>query len=204
MPTLYCFIFLVFCNILLKAQTADTSFYKGKNAFEVGNYSLAITYFNTTLSKNKKYKLTNYLIGLAYFNLKEYNAAYPNFKKEIKVNPNFINAYLFKAKVNETFGKNKRALRTLKKALKLDSVNVLLVLEKANIYFIQTKYNKAIKSYLKVLRLSPKLELAYYKLGFCEYYKNNKTMACDYWAQIQDLDDFENYQLILKTCNLTL
>ena len=181
----------------------DSIYLKGKEQFEIGNYIKALDYFNQTIKLQKTYKTANYMAGMAEYNLKNYSSAKKYFKQETKNDPENINAFLFKAKSKENSGNYKSALRDLKKAIKIDSLNVLVLLEKSNVLFNQKKYTKAIQAYLQVKRLSPKTEIVPYKLGFCEYYLNNISEACNYWSLLEDLDDFENYETIIKTCKLT-
>ena len=191
-----------FLCINTKAQNADSIFTKGIVEFEIGNYEKALAYFNEATLFHKNEKSLNYMAGMSEYNLKHYNQAKKYFAREIKISPRNTNAFLYKAKSKENLNKNNSALRDIKKALKIDSVNVLTLLEKSNILFNQKKYKKAIQSYLKVKTLSPKTEIVFYKLGFCEFYLNRTQQACNYWSNIEDLDDFENYETIIKTCNL--
>ena len=193
----------IFFDFKLNAQSVDSIYLKGKEQFEIGNYVKALDYFNKTIQLQKKHKAVNYMAGMAEYNLKNYRSAKKYFKQETKNDPENINAFLFKAKSKENSGRYKSALRDLKRAIKIDSLNVLVLLEKSNILFNQKKYTKAIQAYLQVKRLSPTTEIVPYKLGFCEYYLNNISEACNYWSLLEDLDDFENYETIIKTCKLT-
>lgn len=194
---------IVFKSINLNAQNTDSIFLKGKEQFEIGNYSTALNYFNQTIHLQKKHNKVYYIAGIASYNIKNYKQAKKYFMQELTVNPKNINAFLFKAKSKSQLGKNRSALKDLKKALKIDSSNILVLLEKSNILFNQKKYTKAIQAYLKVNSLSPKTEIVYCKLGFCEYYLNHPIDACNYWSKLEDIDDFENYETIIKTCKLT-
>ncbi|MBI3519087.1 MAG: DUF3808 domain-containing protein, partial [Bacteroidetes bacterium] len=125
------------------------------------------------------------------------------FDQELSYNPTNSNAYLYKAIACEKNHNNELALTVIEQALQWIPNNALLILEKGHIYFNQNKFKEAIDLYLKALSINSKLEIAYYKLGFCEYHLHHKANACNYWKNIQDIDDFENYETILKTCNLT-
>lgn len=198
------FIIIFFSKeVVVYAQNLDSSYIKGKAQFEIGNYTKALEYFNVVVSAQKGYTNVNYLIGMAHYNLKEFRQAKKYFKRETKLNPKNSNAFLFKAKSKENMGKYKSALKDLKCAERIDSTNVLVLLEKSNVYYQQKKYIKAIASYLHVNQLSPKTELVYYKLGFCEYHLNHIEKACYYWSKLEDIDDFENYEVIIKTCNIS-
>lgn len=194
---------LIFIYVPCKSQNVDSIFNKGKEQFEIGNYTGALIYFNQTIRLQKKHNKVYYIAGIASYNLKDYKQAKKFFNQELINNPKNINAIVFKAKSKSQLGKNRSALKDLKKALKIDASNVLVLLEKSNILFTQKKYSKAIPAYLKVNSISPKTEIVYYKLGFCEYYLNHSTDACNYWSKLEDIDDFENYETIIKTCKLT-
>lgn len=193
----------IFIYVPCKSQNVDSIFNKGKEQFEIGNYTGALIYFNQTIRLQKNHNKVYYIAGIASYNLKDYKEAKKFFNQELINNPKNINAIVFKAKSKSQLGKNRSALKDLKKALKIDSSNVLVLLEKSNILFTQKKYTKAIQAYLKVNSISPKTEIVYYKLGFCEYYLNHSTDACNYWSKLEDIDDFENYETIIKTCKLT-
>ena len=193
----------VFIGVSCKSQDVDSVFNKGKEQFEIGNYSGALIYFNQTIHLQKNHNKVYYIAGIASYNLKDYKEAKKYFKQELINNPKNINAFVFKAKSKAQLAKNRSALKDLKKALKIDSSNILVLLEKSNILFTQKKYTKAIQAYLKVNSISPKTEIVYYKLGFCEYYLNHSAGACNYWSKLEDIDDFENYETIIKTCKLT-
>ncbi len=197
------FFTLIFINVPYKSQDLDSTFIKGKEQFEVGNYSAALIYFNQIIHLQKNHRKVYYIAGIASYNLKDYKHATTYFKQDLILNPKNTNAFIFKAKSKSQLGKNRSALKDLKKALKIDSSNVLVLLEKSNILFTQKKYTKAIQAYLKVNSLSPKTEIVFYKLVFCEYYLNHTTDACNYWSRLEDIDDFENYETIIKTCKLT-
>ena len=193
----------IFIYVPCKSQNVDSIFNKGKEQFEIGNYTGALIYFNQTIRLQKNHNKVYYIAGIASYNLKDYKQAKKFFNQELINNPKNINAIVFKAKSKSQLGKNRSALKDLKKALKIDASNVLVLLEKSNILFTQKKYTKAIQAYLKVNSISPKTEIVYYKLGFCEYYLNHSTDACNYWSKLEDIDDFENYETIIKTCKLT-
>ncbi len=184
------FFTLIFIDVPCKSQDVDSIFNKGKEQFEIGNYSTALIYFNQTIHLQKNHRKVYYIAGIASYNLKDYKHAITYFKQDLILNPKNTNAFIFKAKSKSQLGKNRSALKDLKKALKIDSSNVLVLLEKSNILFIQKKYTKAIQAYLKVNSLSPKTEIVFYKLGFCEYYLNHTTDACNYWSRLEDIDDF--------------
>lgn len=197
---------LIFCMLLtfdLFSQNADSSFAKGKQQFEIGNYSKALNDFKEVIIIKKDYPSVNYVAGLSEFNLKKYSSAIHFFDQELQYNSSCINAYLYKAISYKKVQNYDAAMNVITVALNKNSDNVLLILEKANIYFEQKKYNKAITCYLKALSINENLQLAYYKLAFCEYYLKHNTRACEYWSKIEDPDDFENYEIIVKICKQT-
>ncbi len=197
------FWYLLLGSFCLSSQTADSSFNLGRLQFEIGNYDKALKYFNQTIALQHNYKAVNYIAGLAEYNLHHYQSAIDFFSKEIIYNPKGSKAYLYKAISFEKLQKYDSAFLEIEKALQIDPNNALIVLEKGHILFDQKKYEDAIPVYQNALSLNRKLEIAYYKLGFCEYNLNNRNKACSYWKNIQDIDDFENYEIIINTCHLT-
>ena len=187
------------CNGI--AQQADSLFNLGKNQFEIGNYKEAINYFKQTLQLQQNYKGAHYICAMAEYNLKHYDRAIVYFNNAITQNTLNSNAYLFKAISYKNLKNSKQALNTLNIILKTDSLNPLLLFEKASVFLSQKKYKVAIPFYQQTLALNANLEKATNELGLCYYYLYNKIKACEYWSKLNDPDDFENYELIIKTCH---
>ena len=63
---------LIFIYVPCKSQNVDSIFNKGKEQFEIGNYSTALTYFNQTIRLQKNHNKVYYIAGIASYNLKDY------------------------------------------------------------------------------------------------------------------------------------
>lgn len=196
-------VLIVWCFInSFFAQKADSLYKLGREQFEIGNYNKAVGYFKETSQLQKNYKGLYYLSGMAHYNLKQYKKAINYFQKDIKETSSNINSYLYTSISYQKLKKHKQALSSIKLAIYKDSLNPLVIIEEGNIYTDLKKYELAKQRYLKALQLKPNWELAFYKMGFCFYNLNDLNNACFYWKKIQDIDEFENYEIILKTCQI--
>lgn len=77
----------------------------------------------------------------------------------------------------------------------------MIYLEKGNVNYYHLKYNLANEDYLKVISLKPNLAEANYMLGFCKLKSKDTLSACNYWNNMEELDDYKDYELIKTICN---
>ena len=195
-------LFFLFFSKQALMQNSNSFFEKGKLEFELGNYTLAIENFEKCTQTSLWIKDLNYYTGMAAYNLKEYEKAIFYFTNELKHNKKNQKAYLFRALSKGRIGMYRKALRDFRKAVRLNRENSLVYYERGNLKFELKKYKKAIKDYKKTLQIRQGFEDAYYKIGFCKYYLKDSLAACENWSKIKELDDFENFELIEKTCKI--
>lgn len=191
--------------IFLKAQNVQDSAFelanKGKEAFLIGYFNKAILLFNEALRLQPNLKEVNYQAALAEYNLKEYEKAIPYFTAEIKNNAQHINSYIYRGISKYKTGHPSSAIKDLNRAIEIDAKNELAHLEKGNILLATQEFQKAITEYSITISLNPKLELAYYNIGWCFQYLKNTASACMNWRKIADMDDFEGYEKAEKILN---
>ncbi len=200
MRLLLCFC-LFFCSVSgIRAQDAAVFFEKGKQQYETGDYKNALDNFKHAIKLQPQLEKVNYYAGLSEYNLQDYQQAIVYFKLELKQNPADEAVYVLLAKAKDKTGNITAAIYYLHIALALDDKNPKLYLEEGNVYFNNKKYTEALVDYNKALALNPKLEIAYYKKGFCNYYLNDTAAACESWSKLEDPDDYENYEVINNVC----
>ena len=200
MRLLLCFC-LFFCSVFnITAQGAAAFFEKGKQQYETGDYKNALDNFQYAIELQPQLEKVNYYAGLSEYNLQNYKQAIVYFKLELAQNPAKADVYILLARAEDKAGDMAAAISELEQGLKVDADNPRLYLEKGDVYFNNKRYKEALRNYNEVLTLNPKLEQAYYKKGFCNYYLGDTLAACKSWSKLEDPDDYENYEVINKVC----
>ncbi|MCW3082870.1 MAG: hypothetical protein JWP12_236 [Bacteroidetes bacterium] len=200
MRSVLCFCLFFSSVFKITAQDAAVFFEKGKQQYETGDYKNALVNFQYVIELQPQLEKINYYAGLSEFNLQDYKQAIVYFKLELALNPAKADVYILLARAEDKSGDMAAAISDLEQGLKVDADNPKLYLEKGNVYFNNKKYKEAIRCYNEVLRLNPKLEQAYYKKGFCNYYLGDTIAARKSWSKLEDPDDYENYEVINKVC----
>ena len=198
MRNFYIITILIFFTKMVLAQSASKLFEKANEEFLIGNYTNAIKHCKLSIKKDSSVKEVNYIIGLAYYNLKDSTNAIHFFNREIKINKSDYRSYLYKAKL--TIKNYNSANNELSKAINTNSANFLLYLEKGNLNYYHHKYAEAIKNYETAISLKPNLSDAFYNLAFCKLNLTDTLNACKYWDKVEELDDYKDYELIQKIC----
>jgi tetratricopeptide (TPR) repeat protein len=198
MRPVFIIIILLSFSKLVFGQSASKLFEKANEEFLIGNYTNAIHYCKLSIEKDSSLKEVNFIAALAFYNLKDTLKAVIFFNKEIKINKNDYRSYLYKSKL--TIKNYNSANNDLSTAITMNPDNFLLYLEKGNLNYYHHKYTDAIESYNKAILLKPNLSDAFYNLGFCEFNLKDTTNACKYWGNVEELDDYKEYELIQKIC----
>lgn len=184
------------------SQSSMSLLNKAKAEFIIGNYTNTIKLCNKSLKKNPLLKETNFYLGLSYFNIKDSANSLRCFKNEIKNNKEDYRPFMYVAKLTST--NYQSAIANIESAIALQPNNFLVYLEKGNINYYYKKFEGAITNYKKVISLRPNLDDAYYQLGFCSLNLKDSVSACNYWNNINELDDYPQYEFIETICKKTL
>jgi tetratricopeptide (TPR) repeat protein len=118
--------------------------------------------------------------GFQYFSLGKYNLAISKYEEAIQVDPQFSGAYYELAYTYYAIKEYDKAISYAKKVIKMkkgnESLSIVLI---GNIYDIQGKYSKAIKTYHSGIKTYPNDHMLYFNLGVTYYnhkdYKNAQT-----------------------------
>lgn len=168
------FVILVFfdCNILyVVAEEAKLEKYllnymnKNNKLFE--DYLNNEKYFEETkrnVEKNPADELLHIVLGAFYLQREKYEEALKEFEYALKINPNSINAILFRGITQVAIGKIDETINTCEEMLKNNSNDEGLHLVLGLAYARSNEYNEAIKQYEECIRLSPSLIYPYQAL----------------------------------------
>ena len=191
----------VLSTTVAQSQSSAELMNMGNAQFLIGNYTLALPYFTQATQCTTISSKANYMTALCHYNLKNYTAANTYFINELSIDSTCAQAYYFKSYIaNNNIDS---ALHYISKAINIQPNKIAYLITKADMYYNHKQYSQAIIEYNNVLLINNKQDYALYKLGFCNYYTGNVTVACYHWSKISELDDFENETFISEIINNT-
>ena len=173
-----------------KIQEANLHYDIGINYLRQNKFQEAKTEFDYALKKNNKKPEIYYAAGLANSKLSDYDGAIRDFKKALKLNPDFSEArnglastFAFQKKFND-------AIKEWKKVLK-DSIyqyQETIHFNMANAYFEIGDFESARENYNAVLRVYPDNLMSRFYLGKV-YEKSGKyDLACEEYKKSTEID----------------
>ncbi|AKL98588.1 tetratricopeptide repeat protein [Endomicrobium proavitum] len=109
--------------------------------------------------------------------------------KFLKQQPDSVAGYLQLALVQEKLGQNKNALKSLDKAVALNSSVVDSYMSKARIYESEKKFDLAIKEYKKYIEVFPDNPFAYIFMGRCYLEINDLKTAEETLLAAKEISD---------------
>jgi tetratricopeptide (TPR) repeat protein len=131
--------------------------------------------------------------GLAAYNRKEYDTAIREYTEAIRIDPNYVNAYVERGIAYRYKGDNDRAIADYTDAIRLNSINALAYYNRGLAYYYKGDYDRAIGDYTDAIRLNPNDVNAYYNRGIA--YKNkgdNDRAIGDYTDAIRLNPNYTN------------
>lgn len=184
----------------LEAQDTAVFFEKGKQLYATGDYAGALSCFESAVTLQPQQKMLHYYAGMAELNLKQYEKAADYLRAESALDPANLQAYVMTGRAEGQLGHYDAAVAVINKAVALDAGNAKLYLERGNAELDAKRYTDALADYRRAEALNPKLELIYYKEGWCSYYLKDTAAACESWHKLQDPDDYEYNEQIGRIC----
>ncbi|MDR1008577.1 MAG: tetratricopeptide repeat protein [Campylobacteraceae bacterium] len=139
----------------------------GSKAFELGekavHYDDKIQYYTVAIKENPKNAQAYYKRGLAKVGIyyKE-SAIIQDFTQAIKLEPNFVNAYLMRAKTYVKTKEYEKALADFTEAIKIKPNEARFYYERANFYDETGEHGKANEDFVQAVKLEPGTAEAYY------------------------------------------
>lgn len=156
-------------------------------------YLLIILLFfilSCTSIKTKQNVASDYFnLGNEYMDLKNYQKAINSYEKALQYNPNFGDSILnliYCYQANKEYDKVEKKIITYYKRwdLKIDNQKLLLIL--ANNFFLQDKYNQAVKTYEEYIIAYPDDPNGYFNLGITYLKLLDEDKAFNYFFQASE------------------
>jgi tetratricopeptide (TPR) repeat protein len=95
------------------ASSDDGHYASGLRATYSGDDERAVSYFKSALGKNENHLKAQYYLARSYRKLKRYPEAIENYRKVIRLNPDFWDAYAGLSNAYKEFGKTEDAIKIL-------------------------------------------------------------------------------------------
>lgn len=170
---------LLICTNMLQAQMTQAEYdqlQKVSNGNDKNKYAEMLT------EMEKKYPTEPGVIyHRGYYNYyfeHDYNKALVNFSSAIKVQPDFIMAYLMRARVLSSKGIFSKAIDDINVVLKINPDVPDLLVERASWYFSLQQYDLALNDFLKLTKLVPSVPSHYFDAANT-YKKLGKTSEAE-------------------------
>ena len=143
----------------------------------------------------------NMMEGLIKMQKNDFEGAILEFTKAIEINPQFINAYLYRGGAKGELNDYRGAIADFTKAIvinpKSDDAYYLRGLAKSKF----KHYKEAILDFSKAILINPKLKEAYFSRGFAKLKLGQKNSGCLDFSKAGELGDANAYQYINDYCN---
>lgn len=161
------------------------------------NFDLAIKYYETSIFIHPHHEAYCYM-GLAYLENNNDKKATSSFKKSIKINPNFSNAYCYLGFIHEFYHNNsKEALMLYNKALELTPNNIIVYICICCSCILNNDLIKAKEYLLKIHEFNSNvLELNFLE-GLIHLYERKIGNTTLFWNSIIGLDHNKKEEILL-------
>lgn len=153
---------------------------------EMGEYPLAIKYYNMAFDTDNEYYTALYNLGLLYLEMEEFLMAQNAFKKSLNINNSNPNAWYNLGITQTRLEEESLAIESYKRVIILDPENIKARINLGNIYKKKGQSDLAINQYKLVTTLEPGNESAWYNLGVI--YKDTGDYVAAESAYIKALD----------------
>ena len=119
------------------------------------------------------------------------NKALGYFSNAIKLNNDFVMAYLMRSKILAKKGIYAKAVDDISVAIKFNPTSADLISERASWYFSLQQYEQSLADFLQVIKLDPARSVAYYD-GANTYKRLNKKTEAEQLLQSAFLQSLDN------------
>lgn len=139
----------------------------------------AIEYYNKIVEQNPEEPWVYFFRGYIRQNyvpyrLQDDNTIFSDYSKAIEINPEFIDAYLERAKVYERKKHYDNAISDYSKVIEINPEFIDAYLERGNYYRRRKQFDNAISDYSKAIELNPENHEIYAVRGGLYYYNQKK------------------------------
>ena len=148
-----------------------------------------------TLSESKLLEL-----GDKYAEFGSYSKAIETYTKVIRINPDYLEAYLERASCYRKMNYFSKAIADLEFILTKDKDNPLAYNALAHVFFLRNDSKKAVIYCTKAIKSSPNYATAYYNRGKAYYDLKQLDKACADWKKAWELGDDDAKAKLDKNC----
>lgn len=149
----------------------------------------AIQYWVKAISLNPTDPDYFFSLGVAFFEIKNYNESIENLKSAIELCPIYHRSHLVLGTIYLKIRKYDLAENHLKASLKFNPGNALTYLNLGTVYSILRRYSEAVQMYKQSLELTPKEARAYFGLGKIYVLLQEYEPAAECFRRVVDYDE---------------
>lgn len=187
-------IFLLSISVIILSsyafgQVQDERIRKAQIYIQSGDFQEAANILQKMIKQDPTDPDANYLLGIAYFGMKELDKAESQFGKCINLSPQFEEAYLQLTAVQAEKKEYEKAEKTINQLLIKKPDSALAYYAKGVLYYMQQKVKQAIESLNQAIIKDKKLTYAYANLGIIYYNEKKYDEAMANFGQASLLDD---------------
>jgi tetratricopeptide (TPR) repeat protein len=160
---------VLFMAVLSSSAQTSALLENAKLAVIQGNSAEAIASLQSISKDSPDYAEACHLLGLAYYESEDYQMAAASLQKAAALKKDDLSIKILLAKANEKLGQTPAAVKILLDIITLDSLNIKVYRNLANIYFKEKEYNDAGRIYDKLLRLDNSKSHLFRQAGLCAF-----------------------------------
>ena len=129
-----------------------------------------------------------FLRGCSYHELGMYSEAVKYYQKAIKLESDFLEAFINLGVAYYQIGKYSKAIDAYEKAIILDPQSSSIYNKLGSAYIIHGRFSKALDSFKKATELEPENPVSHYNLGIAYYLIGEREAAFKEYAVLKELD----------------
>jgi protein O-GlcNAc transferase len=143
---------------------------------------------NMAVARVKDFPQMHNTLGIGYRNIGDWSKSESSFKKAIKINPSFIDAWAGLALLYRMEGKFDQAVVVCRDALKIAPNNLMMLIECGATYQSQKNFEEAEKYFEKVISIDQQNTCALNNLGVMNIEWGRAAKAAEYLSRILAYD----------------
>jgi tetratricopeptide (TPR) repeat protein len=165
------------------------------------NWEAALIDFNVAIGLRQDDYIFHINRGYAYYMLGNLDIAMSDFERVLQINPEYYEAYKYIGVIKYDEGDFDSSIYYFKKFLQSDPQNEIVLYNLANSYNIMERYDMAIITYDKVLKINPKNYKALSNRGAAKALNGRVYDACDDFKKAFALGCPDSEELIKLICD---
>ena len=186
-------IILFLCSITVQSQVTQKEFEDAMQIVQGNNEALALSTISAFENKYPNTAEAYFLRGFNDFRDGNDNAALTAFSNAIKIRPDFIIPYQFRAQIFADKGMMDKAIGDLNEAVKIDPNNLDLLTARAGMYFKNQQYKEGLADMEKKIGLEPNNIMNYYDAASFSKAANPSTDADFYFTKAYASKDIPKF-----------